>query len=38
MYALSTATLFWLIVPMTTVVILALLSYLVNLLKRGSEQ
>ena len=39
MYALSTATLFWLIVPMSTVVILALLSYIVSLMtKRGSEQ
>lgn len=39
MHTLSTATLLWLIVPMSTVVILAFLSFLVSLLtKRGSEQ
>ena len=39
MHTLSTATLIWLIVPMSTVVVLALLSYLVNLVtKSGSEQ
>ncbi len=39
MHALSTATLFWLVAPMSTVVILAFLSFLVSLLtNRGGEQ
>lgn len=36
--SLSIATWFWLIVPMTTVVILSLLGYLISLFSRGDSK
>lgn len=37
-YSLSSATWFWLVVPMTSVVILSLLGYLISLFNRGNSK